>query len=112
MSISIFYILYLYLHLYLYLCLYLPNPAAALSKEWVCGPSLAGIAGSNPAGAWMLVCCEWCVLSGRSLCIGLITRREKSYRMWCVLSVLSKPHRKGGIDVLGLSSHEGENIDI
>jgi hypothetical protein len=26
---------------------------AARSKEWVCGRTLAGIAGSNPAGAWM-----------------------------------------------------------
>jgi len=28
-------------------------PAAARSKAWVCGRLLAGIAGSNPAGAWM-----------------------------------------------------------
>ena len=28
---------------------------AARSKAWVCGCSLAGIAGSNPAGAWMFV---------------------------------------------------------
>jgi hypothetical protein len=28
----------------------LPTPVAALSKAWVCGRSLAGIAGSNPAG--------------------------------------------------------------
>jgi hypothetical protein len=28
----------------------LPIPVAALSKAWVCGRSLAGIAGSNPAG--------------------------------------------------------------
>jgi hypothetical protein len=28
----------------------LPIPVAARSKAWVCGPSLAGIAGSNPAG--------------------------------------------------------------
>ena len=27
-----------------------PNPVAARSKAWVCGRSLAGIAGSNPAG--------------------------------------------------------------
>jgi hypothetical protein len=35
-------------------------------------------------GAWMSVCCEYCVLSGRGLCVGLITRPEKSYRVWCV----------------------------
>ena len=38
-----------------------------------------------PPGAWMFVCCECCVLSGRGLCDGLITRPEESYRMWCVV---------------------------
>jgi hypothetical protein len=32
----------------------------------------------------MSVCCECCVLSGRGLCVGLITRLEESYRVWCV----------------------------
>jgi len=38
-----------------------------------------------PPGAWMFVCCECCVLSGRGLCDGLITRPEESYRLWCVI---------------------------
>jgi len=33
---------------------------------------------------YMFVCCECCVLSGRGLCIGLITRPEESYRVFCV----------------------------
>jgi hypothetical protein len=33
----------------------------------------------------MSVCCECCVLSGRGLCDGLITRPEESYRLWCVV---------------------------
>ena len=37
-----------------------------------------------PPGAWMFVCCECCVLSGRGLCDELITRPEESYRQWCV----------------------------
>jgi hypothetical protein len=37
-----------------------------------------------PPGVWMSVCCERCVLSGRGLCVGLITRPEESYRLWCV----------------------------
>jgi hypothetical protein len=45
----------------------LPIPVAVQSKAWVSGHSLAGIAGSNPAGSWMYVPCEGCVLSGRSL---------------------------------------------
>ena len=39
----------------------------------------------TPPGAWMFVCCECCVLSGRDLCDGLITRPEESYRMWRVV---------------------------
>ena len=33
----------------------------------------------------MSVCCECCVLSGRGLCDGLITRPEESYRLSCVV---------------------------
>jgi len=42
-------------------------PVAARSKAWVCGRLLAGIAGSNPAGAWMSFSCERHVLSGIDL---------------------------------------------
>jgi len=34
---------------------------AARSKAWVCGRSLAGLVGSNPAGG-IDVCCELCVV--------------------------------------------------
>ena len=40
--------------------------------------------GSNPT-VGMDVCRECCVLSGRGLCDGLITRPEESYRMWRVV---------------------------
>ena len=60
-----------------------PIPTTARSKAWVCGHSIAGIVGSDPAGD-MNVSCECCVLSGRGLCVGLITRPEESYRVWCV----------------------------
>jgi hypothetical protein len=56
-----------------------PIPVAARSKAWVCSRLLAGIAGSNPAGAWWSLSCEFRMLSGRVLCIGLITRPEESY---------------------------------
>jgi hypothetical protein len=39
-----------------------------------------------PPGAWMSVSFECCVLSGRGLCVGLITSPEESYRVRCVLS--------------------------
>jgi hypothetical protein len=35
-----------------------------------------------PPAAWMSVSCGCCVLSGRGLCVGLITRPEESYRVW------------------------------
>ena len=38
-----------------------------------------------PPGAWMSVCFECCVMSGRGLCDELITRPEESYRLWCVV---------------------------
>jgi hypothetical protein len=50
----------------------------------VCGRSLAGIVGLNPAGESMSVCCKCCVLPGRVLCVELVTRPEESYRLWCV----------------------------
>ena len=34
-----------------------------------------------PPGAWMSVCCECFVLSGRGLCDELITRAGESYRL-------------------------------
>jgi len=52
---------------------------------WFWGCSLAGILGSIPAGLWMSVGFKCCVLSGRGLCVRLITRPEVSYRLWCVV---------------------------
>ena len=60
-----------------------PVRVAARSKAGVCGSLLAGISVSNPTGG-MSVCCEYCVLSGRGICVGLITHLEESYRVWSV----------------------------
>ena len=38
-----------------------------------------------PPGAWIFVCCECRVLSGRGLCDELIARPEESYRLCCVV---------------------------
>jgi len=51
------------------------SAAARLLRSWV----------RIPPGAWMYVCCECFVLSGRGLCDKLITRPEESYRLWCVV---------------------------
>jgi hypothetical protein len=57
------------------LMILVPVPVAArLLRLWV----------RIPAGVWMFVCCECCVLSGRSPCDELITLPEESYRLWCV----------------------------
>jgi hypothetical protein len=55
-----------------------------------------------PPRAWMSVCCECCVLSGRGLCDGLITRPEEPYRLWCVWCVIVKPRKWGGPGPLGV----------
>jgi hypothetical protein len=55
-----------------------PIPEAVRSKAWICGTSLVGIVGLNPAGA-MDVCRECFVLLGRGLCDGLIARPEESF---------------------------------
>jgi len=62
---------------------YPPIPVAARFKVWVCGRSFAGIACSNPTGAWMSVSCECSVLCA-GVYVGLITRSEEPYRVQCV----------------------------
>jgi len=51
------------------------SAASCLLRSWV----------RIPPGAWMFICCECCVLSGRGLCDELITRPEESYPLWCVI---------------------------
>jgi len=60
-----------------------PVPVTAQSKACVGGRSLDGIVGSNIAGG-MDVCCDCCVLSGRGLCVGPVTRLEESYQVFGV----------------------------
>jgi len=44
-------------------------------------------------GHGCFVCCECCVLSGRGLCDGLITRPEESYRLWRVVACYQETSR-------------------
>jgi len=61
-------------------------------SQWPCGLRRRCMA-ARPLRLWvripprvrMFVCCECCVLSGRGLCDGLITRPEESYRLWLVI---------------------------
>ena len=41
-----------------------------------------------PPRSWMFVTFECCVLSGKGLCVGLITRPEESYRLRCVCLIV------------------------
>jgi hypothetical protein len=50
------------------------STTARLLRSWV----------RIPSGAWMSVCCECCVLSGRGLCDELTTLPEDSCLLWCV----------------------------
>ena len=78
----IYYYNILYIYIYIYICrsqwprgLRRRSATAHLLKSWV----------RIPPGAWIFVCCECCVLSGRGLCDELIIRPEESYRLWCVV---------------------------
>ena len=62
----------------------MPIRMAVRSKRWVWGAGLMWLLLWIPPGAWMSVCFECCVLPGRCLCDGLITRPEESYRVRCV----------------------------
>ena len=64
------------------------RPAAArLLRSWV----------RIPPWAWIFVCCECRVLSGRGLCDELITRPQESYRLWCVVVCDLETSRMGAI---------------
>ena len=59
------------------------RPHVPRSKGWVCGRSVAGIAGSNPA-VYMKVCLLWvlCVVRYRSL--RRADHSSRGVRLWCV----------------------------
>jgi len=55
-------------------------------------------------GAWIFVCCECRVLSGRGLCDELITRPEESYRLCCVVVCDLETSRIGAPYIYFISS--------
>jgi hypothetical protein len=67
-----------------------PLSVAARFKAYVCGLSLTVIAGSNPAGEWISVCCDSCdccqidvSAKGRSL----VERSRTGVVCLCVTSI-------------------------
>ena len=67
--------------------------AARLLRSWVW----------IPPGAWIFVCCECHVLSGRGLCDKLITRPEGSYRLCCVVVCDLETSRMGAPYIYDIS---------
>jgi len=53
-------------------------------REWACDRSIAGIVGSDPLADMDVCLFECCVLSGKGLCVGLITYPEEFYLVCCV----------------------------
>ena len=57
----------------------------------------------NPPRAWMSLCCEYCVLSGRGLRDKLLTCSEDSHWLWCIVvcdeetSWMRRPWPTGGL---------------
>jgi hypothetical protein len=78
-----------------------PIPVAAPSTVWVCGRSLAGIAGSNSAGG-MDVCLLWvlCVVRSRSLRRADYSSRGVLPSVVC-LSEIAEPRQWGRPSPLG-----------
>ena len=77
------------------------SAAARLLRSWV----------RIPPGAWMFVCCECCVLSGRGLCDKLITCPEESYRLWCVVVCdLENLKNEEAITRVGSQRHRKKNL--
>ena len=68
--------------------------AAHLLKSWV----------RIPPGAWIFVCCECRVLSGRGLCDELITRPEESYGLCCVVACDLETSRIGAPYIYDISN--------
>ena len=61
--------------------------------------------------AWMFICCEYCVLSGRSICDELIARPGESYQLWCVVVCDLKTRRsRSPGPTLGRSATETKSI--
>ena len=81
-----------------------PVPVAALLlRLWVWIP---------PEGS-MLFSCECCVLSGRGLWDGLITRPGEFYRLWCVVVYdLETSWMRKAMTCVGPERHREENVYV
>ena len=85
------------------------------APRWDSNPRSQRVSGRKPftcwdrwfqthRGAWIFVCCECRVLSGRGLCDELFTRPEESYRLCCVVVCTVETSRTGAPYIYDISS--------
>jgi hypothetical protein len=79
-------------------------------RHWSTATCMLELQVQIPLRAWMSVCCECCVLSGRGLCRVDRLSRGVLPSVVC-LSVITEPHRRGP-GLLGLSSHENKDMRV
>jgi hypothetical protein len=84
-------------------------PATARSKACLCCRLFMKLWVRIPLGTRKSVSCESCVLSHRGLCVGLITRSEESYWVWCVWVWSRIPERESHGPQDGPKRHRNEN---
>ena len=95
--------LFYFLTLYRILILAGERPQAAhMLKSWV----------RIPPAAWIFVCFECRVLSGRGLCNELITRPEESYRLCCVVVCDLETSRMGAPYIYDITSLKVNNLTL
>jgi hypothetical protein len=73
---------------------------------------LLGLRLRIPPGTWMSVSCECCVFQSRDFGVGLITRPEESYRVWCVWVWSWKFDNAKAVARSGLSRQEGGGTGV
>ena len=96
-------------YILLYSNVHMSIPAAVRSKAWGPAARLLGLRVRILPRGWTSVFYECCVLSSRCLCVGLITRPEDSFRVWCVWVWLSSLDIEEALIRQGLLCHGGKN---
>jgi hypothetical protein len=85
-----------------------PVPVAARSRRSSAAAPLLRSWVRIPPRAWMFVCGECYVLSGRGLCDEPITRPEESYRLWGVVVCDQETSKMRSWPALGRSATENK----
>ena len=101
----------MHIHVYIYVYAFCRSQCPRSLRRRSAAPRLLRLCVRIPPGAWMFVCYECCVLSGRGLWDEPITRPEDFYRQWCV--VVCDPENRmneEAIALIGLQRHKKRNM--